>query len=42
MGGQQVIQKGGGNSIEGKEAKLASNKIITSGAGVKKPVAHLQ
>ena len=26
----------------GKEAKLASNKIITSGAGVKKPVGHIQ
>ena len=28
-------------SVESKDAKLASNKIITSGAGVKKPVAHL-
>ena len=27
--------------VVGKEAKLASNKIITSGAGVKKPVGHI-
>ena len=27
--------------VMGKEAKLASNKIITSGAGDKKPVGHI-
>ena len=44
MGGnQQVIQKGVPHSVDVKAAKLAPNsKIITSGAAVKKPVAHLQ
>ena len=45
VGNQQVVQKGGSAHIEGavmgKEAKLASNKIITSGAGIKKPVGHI-